>query len=792
MKTSQYSMRLSPVAIAVALALTALNVYADDDEIAALTQPTNTVEVGVVNLNNGTAKFGEYTGLNQSGASFIGNLNVRGGRAYTDRENGSTQRWSIKANDIGLTSRSLSATTSEQGEWSIGLDYDELRHNLSNGYQTPYQGTLGGNLYTLPSNFGLVTTTGTGAPGTNLLSAAQQAAFQGMDIATTRKNTAVTASMGINARLSLSFDYNHLDQTGAKLMGFGAAGVGGVNGEVVSILPMPTNYKTDNLSLALNWKGDQSHLTVGYFGSFFRNGYDRVNFQAYSGTVPAGGALPMQVMSTAPNNDFNQLNLSGGYALAPKTKLVGNFSYAQNTQNANFVAPEAGTMVTAMPVTSLNGKVINTHADVKITDQTTAQLTLTGALKFDERDNQTASHIYNFNAISGGNTAFYPNTPLSTKKSQLELAGDYKIKSGQVFHAGYVHEDLNRWCNSYATGTVTTSGALGYYPAGVNCVVAKSSRDDRLDTSYRMKLNDDVDFKLAYGYSDRVTTSDPYAIAAFISANGTVPGPVPATGNTTIKGQNAGDYYGFSPYFDASRTQQSVRATTNFQATEQLQLTLGGRLTDDKYASAYGVQKGNTWSMNLDAAYSYSDTGSLYAYASQQHRQRDMTNLQRFSTTAAAASATALSSPAVATWSNSLRDDDTTLGLGLKQTGLMGGKLDLVADASYSKGNAVYATVLNYAGVTTGGLTCAASQILSCGQLPDIRSNVTQFKVSGTYTVNKSTKLALRYIRQEMSSSDYYYNGYQYQASPSGLMPTNQLAPNYKVDALLASLLYNF
>lgn len=785
-------MRLSPVAIAVALALTALNVYADDDEIAALTQPTNTVEVGVANLNNGTAKFGEYTGLNQSGASFIGNLNVREGRAYTDRENGGTQRWSIKANDIGLTSRSLSATTSEQGEWSIGLDYDELRHNLNNGYQTPYQGTLGGNLYTLPSNFGLVTTTGTGAPGTNVLSAAQQAAFQGMDIATTRKNTAVTASMGINARLSLSFDYNHLDQTGAKLMGFGAAGVGGVNGEVVSILPMPTNYKTDNLSLALNWKGDQSHLTVGYFGSFFRNGYDRVNFQAYSGTVPAGGALPMQVMSTAPNNDFNQLNLSGGYALAPKTKLVGNFSYAQNTQNTNFVAPEAGTMVTAMPVTSLNGKVINTHADVKITDQTTAQLTLTGSLKFDERDNQTASHIYNFNAISGGNTAFYPNTPLSTKKSQLELAGDYKIKSGQVFHAGYVHEDLNRWCNSYATGTVTTSGALGYYPAGVNCVVAKSSRDDRLDTSYRMKLNDDVDFKLAYGYSDRVTTSDPYAIAAFIGANGTVPGPVPATGNTTIKGQNAGDYYGFSPYFDASRTQQSVRATTNFQATEQLQLTLGGRLTDDKYASAYGVQKGNTWSMNLDAAYSYSDTGSLYAYASQQHRQRDMTNLQRFSTTAAAASATALSSPAVATWSNSLRDDDTTLGLGLKQTGLMGGKLDLVADASYSKGNAVYATVLNYAGVTTGGLTCAASQILSCGQLPDIRSNVTQFKVSGTYTVNKSTKLALRYIRQEMRSSDYYYNGYQYQASPSGLMPTNQLAPNYKLDALLASLLYNF
>ena len=50
----------------------------------------------------------------------------------------------------------------------------------------------------------------------------------------------------------------------------------------------------------------------------------------------------------------------------------------------------------------------------------------------------------------------------------------------------------------------------------------------------------------------------------------------------------------------------------------------------------------------------------------------------------------------------------------------------------------------------------------------------------------------LRYIRQELSSSDYYYNGYQYGFSPSGLMPTNQFAPNYKVDALAATLLYNF
>ena len=794
MKTSQISLRLTPVALAVAMALMSQSVYAEDDEVTALTQPTNTVEIGVVHVSRDAAKFGEYTGLNQAGSSMVGNLDVRGGRAYSDRENGGTQRWSIKANDLGLTSRSLNATTSEQGEWSLGLNYDELRHNLSNGYQTPYQGTMGGNLYTLPTGFGLVTTTGTGAPGTNVLTPGQLAAFQNMDIATTRKNTTLNAGMTINSRLSLSFDFNHLDQSGAKLMGFGAAAAGGsvVNGEVVSILPMPTNYKTDTVNLAMHWKGDQSHLSLGYFGSFFRNDYDRVNFQAYSGTLPSGGALPMQVMSTAPNNDFNQLNLSGGYTLAPKTKLVGNLSYAQNTQNANFVAPETGMMVTAMPVTSLNGKVVNTHADLKVIDQTTSKLTLTGGFKYDERDNQTASNLYNFNAIGNNNIANYPNTPLSTKKTQVEVAGDYKIKAGQVFHAGYVHEDLNRWCNSYAVGTVTTPGTLGYYPAGTNCVVAKSSRDERLDTSYRVKVNEDVDFKLGYGYSDRTTSNDPFAIAAMISQNGTVPGPVPASGNTTIRGQNAGDYYGFSPFFDGSRIQHAVKSSVNVQATEQLQLTLGGRYTYDKYGSTYGVQNGNSWSLNLDAAYSYSDSGSLYAYATEQHRQRDMTNVQRYSTTIAAASATGLSSPSTATWSNQLSDEDLTLGVGVKQVGLMGGKVDLSADASHSVGKGVYATVLNYSGATTGGLTCSAASILSCGQLPDIKSKTSQLKLTGAYLVDKKTKVVLRYVYQRLSSSDYYYNGYQYGSSPSGLMPTNQQAPNYNVNAIAATLVHTF
>ncbi len=779
MKVQSHNLRLSTIAVAVSGVLLSLTAKADDLEIKALTQPANSVEVGVITPSKTSAKFGEYNGLNTSASRLIGGINLRGGTAYSNNELGGLERWSLQATDIGLSSGSAEFSASEQGQWSYKLGFDALRHHLDSSYQTPYLGAIGGNLFSLPSDFGVAATAGA---GTNVLNANQLAAFHNLDIASTRKNSSLSASLAIDARNNLSFDFNHLAQSGAKLMGFGVAGVGGATGEAVTVLPMPTSSKTDTLTVAWNWKGETAHFTASYFGSFYTDDYDRVNFQSFAGTSAYTGAL--QAMTTPPSNSFNQLNLQGGYALAPLTKLVANLSYGRNTQNSAFVAPETGLIVVASPMTSLNGEVINTHADVKVTDRSNKDWTLSAGLKFDERDNQTTSYMQNFNAISGQHTALYPNTPLSNKKSQLELAGDYRIKAGQSTRMSYVHEDVERWCNSYAVGVA--------YPDGTNCVTAQSSKDDRVEAAYRLKANETVDLRLGLGYSDRQTTTDPYAISNFISTNGAVPGPVPSP-NLTPKGQNGGDYYGFYPFFSASRTQQFVKGQVNWEASDQLSVGLSSKYTEDKYgAGTYGVQNGNTWSFNADASYAYQENGAFYAYATKQHRQRELTSLQRNTVTAGAASATAIAIPATASWTNLLKDNDTTVGVGVKQTGLMGGKLELSGDVAYSLGTGAYGTVLNYATTTTGGLSCSAAAINSCGQLPDIRSHFGQVKLAGSYQVDKASKVTLRYAYQKLTSSDFYYNGYQYGFTPATLIPTNQAAPSYKANALAVTLTHNF
>jgi MtrB/PioB family decaheme-associated outer membrane protein len=538
---------------------------------------------------------------------------------------------------------------------------------------------------------------------------------------------------------------------------------------------MPTNSNTDTLNVALNWLGEKGHATVSYFGSFFRNNDNGVTFQTWQGA----SAPTTQTMGTPPSNGYHQLNLTGGYAFSGRTKLAGGLSWGRNTQDAGYgydsgLSPN-GPMLATSPTDSLNGYVANTHADLKLTDQTTKDLALSAAIKYDDRDNRTSSNIYDFNAISGGNPAHYPNTPLSIKKTEAELAGDYRLDPKQKIRLAISHEEVDRKCKDFAVG-----GGTPAYAPGTNCVIAPQTKEDKLNALYRLKASADVNLNARYGYGYRRTSFDQDARASMVGTDGNV--VVPGAG---ITGLNAGEFRGFNPYFEEDRRQHLLKVGANWQATDKLSAGVGGRYTYDNYDSPYGVQKGTTWSLNLDTTYSYRENGALTAFLTQQQRTRDMTNLQRSPTTAASATV-----PSGGSWNNTLKDTDTTVGLNLKQGGLMGGKLELAGDMTYSLAKTYYNTTLNYN--LLSGPPCSDPSIYTCVGLPDIRSQMFQFKLNGTYTLAKSSKLALGYLFRNLRSDDFYYNGLQNGYTPTSVLPTNQTAPSYAVNMVWASYIYTF
>ena len=754
MKVRKTSLRLSVLSLAMMGVFTSMYAYADYEEEAALKNPTSTVTVEEIYVSQGSQKFGEYNGLNKQGGYINGNVNVRGGDGYRKNEQGDTTRWSIQGTDLGLSDRSASVGYSDQGNWNGTIGYDALQHNMAPGYQTPYQGSMGGNSFILPSGFGT-------AANTNALNAQQKSQFTTTDISTTRQNTSINAGKILENGLSTTLDFNHLEQSGAKLQGFGSMKNGTALGEAVSILPSPTNYQTDTVTAGLNWQGEKARLSGSYFGSFFRDGNNGVQFQTFA------GGNQMQTMSTMPSNQLQQLNFGGGYDFSSKTKFAGNLSYGRNTQNSSS-SYDPYMLLAGFQAPAFNGLVNTAHVDFKLTDQSVKNLSLAAGYKFDSRDNLSQSNIQRLYGINGGNLTYYPNTPLSTRKSLIELAGDYRLSTDQKLRLAYQNQYLSRFCNQYATGISNApTSPQSQYPAGADCVTANFSRTNNIDASYKLRATEGVDVKVAYAMDIRQTTWNQNAIAAFSTANKN-PGFLP--------GQNGGDWLGYQPFFEASRNQQAAKANVTWQAAEELSFVAGGKWAYSFYPnSTFGVKNSTVLSLNFDANYNYAENATAMMYVVQQNGQRNMTNFNSLTT---------------GSWNNQLQENDTTFGIGMKHAGLLSGKLTLTGDATYSLGQTAYNTGLNYP--TSGTAYCSAPSAGTCGSPGTIRNAMASLKFGGSYEIDKHSKLGLRYIYQHLTSNDFYYNGLQMGTTPNAVMPTNQTSGSYNVNVIAASYTYSF
>lgn len=792
MKTDERRFAVSTISLAVRSALVLMFVAplvahaqdAGNDDVNALIYPTNYVEIGALNVPTDSTKFGEYNGLNSSGGYFIGNFDVRGGDAYGQGDG--TMRWEATGTNLGTTSRNVGASVSDQGRWSLGFSYDELRHYTTEGFQTPFQGSIGDNLFTLPAGFGVINTTTTNVggvlnstnKGTQSLTSNQLASLHNEDVYTQRENTGLSMGYNFNPQWGVKFDFKRLDQSGAKLIGSGtdaydltSSGGFKYGGERIAILMNPTEYNNDTFNLALNWTGNHAYASAAYYGSLFHDDFAGISWSnpyvsggtgnapnPATGTSP-GAAFPISTMSTPPNNYFHQLNLTGGYIFSAATKLTGGVSYGRNTQNASYAGTYTTTpnTVPVLPVASLDGTVVTKHADAKLTHQASSALNFAAGFKYNERDNRTASNTYTFRDL-GGPEETVVNIPMSNKRYQFDVGGDWRIDPRQRLHLGYEYDHIDRWCSNAlantAQGELSATNA-GYYTTA-SCVQIPKDKENRLVATYKLKLSDTLDLNAGYTYGRRKA-----------DVNSSFYNPMQAN-------DEGFENFGYRAFFDASRNQDLFKAGVNWQATDKLSLGLNGRHTKDEYPdSPLGVQNGDSSSANLDANFSYSEEGSVGAYASWQKRTRNLF-------TSSGRNAVA---PRTTLWSNDLGDRDNTLGINGKQKGFLAGKLEISEDFNYALSKSKYITTL-----VQGIPAVVGNQ----GESPNISSELTQFKLTGAYQFNQASSILAGYMYQRLKSNDYFYNAYQLGYTPTSLLPTNQKAPNYSVNTVFVAYRYSF
>ena len=741
-----------------------------EGDVKALICPENYFELGAMNVSKGAPKFGEYNGMSRSGGYGLGNFNVQGGSGYCQK--GGNMRWQVTGKDLGTTSRSIGGTVGQQGLWSLGLNFDQLRHYTTTGFQTPYQGSPGSNVFLLPPSFGVVNTTATG--GTQSLTPAQLASFRSVNVYNQRENTSLTAGYNFNSEWSVKFDYKHLEMSGGKLISaatdpYNLTSVGGFNygNQRISMLMNPTKSHTDNFNLAFNWVGDKAYGSVEYYGSLYHDDYTGLSWAnpfVAGGTAAApdpapgtlaSGAFPLNTMSTPPSNQFHQINLAGGYFFTPQTKLTGGLSFGINTQNASYDGTYTATPNTApgLPRNSLDGRVLTRHADAKLTHQFSQALNGSVGFKYNERDNNTPVGVYQFLNI-GGSSATATNAPMSNKREQVDAALTYRIDKRQRVDVGYSYDHISRWCNNALANNAQGAGNAAYYTVA-SCAQVPKSTDNSVSLGYKLALLDSVNFSAGYTHSDRDATVNP----AFYNP---------------MQSNSAGyENYGWMAWFQGSRREDLLKAGATWQLTEKFSLGLNGRYAkDDYYDSDLGVQNGKSGSINLSADYTPSENMSFGAYLGWQRRTRDMLS----------GSDRNAMSPPQNIWGNTLTDRDTTVGLYGKQK-FMSGKLQFTEDLSWGEGRTGYNTTLvqNIAPATGNS-----------GATPDITSRMLQVRLTGSYALSKASTLTFGYMYQRLRSNDYYYNAYQYGFTPSSMLPTNQVSPHYSINVVYLLYRYTF
>jgi hypothetical protein len=140
-------------------------------------------------------------------------------------------------------------------------------------------------------------------------------------------------------------------------------------------------------------------------------------------------------------------------------------------------------------------------------------------------------------------------------------------------------------------------------------------------------------------------------------------------------------------------------------------------------------------------------------------------------------------------WSNSLKDKDLTIGINIKQSDLLSGKLEVKGDLTYTRGQVNYDTEYVTAGA---GQYCSAPSLKQCGALPSIINNQLTLKLTGDYKLDKQEKITTAYQFQRLKTSDYYYNGYQTGNTPNSVLPDNQQSGAYNLYVIAATYTYSF
>ena len=271
------------------------------------------VQLGAAYTSDDNFMFGQYNGLQEKGATLIGNLRWQD---FSGESN-----WRVTLSDLGLDTREGLVSWRAGNGFQLNLGFDSQQQVRNNSGETPFRGS--GTL-SLPENWETGSTTG---DFTQL-----EAALYQFDREITRDKLFASINTRLNDNWQLDGGLSYEQKEGTSDI------AGAMYGDAccadAAFLPMDIDYRTAEVDLGLNYASDKLNMEGRLEYSDFDNKDDILIWQnPYRSRYPDS----MGGMSLAPDNEHWLGRLTGQYIITPTARLQFDGSYGITSQDQDYL-----------------------------------------------------------------------------------------------------------------------------------------------------------------------------------------------------------------------------------------------------------------------------------------------------------------------------------------------------------------------------------------------------------------------------------------------------------------------
>jgi len=415
-------------AICAAPALLLFNAAQADDESAPACERCPAGSGWELDLSGGFAgvsgddlfHFGDYTGLDDSGLYFAGDLFAR----YLDED---ARFFRIEGYRLGLDSQAIFAEGGTQGHYEYRVSYQGIPRRFYDNTATPFRQSGDEALNLLSGWVRAPTTQGMTALGTSLA-----------PVSIARDWAILQLGMAYEISSQWAFDVNYRQQKrdGQSLSS-------GAYFFDAAMFAAPVVDTTDEVEAVVEYSAETWHVSASYWGAFFDNGVSSLTFDnPYAAVSP--GADSGQ-LARAPDNDSHQLRIAGSMILPARTTLVGHASIGRMEQGESFLPYTINSQIVAglLPSPSADAEVETTSVGLRLTSSPMRKLTVEGDFRYNERDNRTPERVFNYVVTDLFNAAdSATNIAYDYERSEFRLRGEYRVLSRTKLQAGYDYEEF--------------------------------------------------------------------------------------------------------------------------------------------------------------------------------------------------------------------------------------------------------------------------------------------------------------------------------------------------------------